>query len=270
MEGRIIVTGASGSMGAAAVEALVAGGHPVVMACRNLAKASDVRDGVFSRHPSAEIDIRQLDLSSMESVRRFAASVKSGSVAALFNNAGVMDRRFRLTRDGLENTMSVNYFGPWLLTNLLLDKLPADARIVNMVSLTCRFAHIDVHSIFPTEKGYGQLRNYSRSKRALLSFSQELARRHPLLRVNVADPGIVASNMIDLGRWFDPLADALFKPFCKKPAQGVAPALAAIRSDVGMQCFKGSGSGAIAGRFIDPALDSGLWEATAKFFEEGK
>ena len=264
MNGRILITGATGSMGSAAAEILAGQGFPVLMACRNLDKAAAVRAAILSRIPQADLEIRQLDLSSLASVRAFADSVEPGSVSALFNNAGIISKGYSTTRDGFENTLSVNYFGPWLLTQLLLDKLPADARIVNMVSLTCRFVHIDETSLCPGEKAFRQLGTYGCAKRALLSFSLELARRYPSLYVNLADPGVVASNMIDLGHWYDPLADILFKPFCKKPANGVRPALRALASKEKNRYFVGKGSRAMPQRYIDPSLDRRLWEATER------
>ena len=264
MNGRIIVTGATGSMGAAAVEALAAQGQSVLMACRNLDKAAAVRDAVLSRVPEADIVVRQLDLASLASVRLFVESLGDEPVQALFNNAGVISKAYSTTLDGYENTFSVNYFGPWLLTRLLLPKLPSDARIVNMVSLTCRYASLDETKLLPTQRQFHQLRTYALAKRALLSFSLELARRYPALRVNLADPGIVASNMIDLGHWYDKLADVLFKPLCKTPKAGVAPALRALAAAEGNRYYVGKGSRAIPARYQDPALDKRIWEATER------
>ena len=262
MNGRIIVTGATGSMGSAAVEALAKQGIPVLMACRNLKKAEAVRDRIHDRVPQADLEIRALDLASQASVRRFAEGVENGSVSAIFNNAGVISKVYSITEDGFENTFAVNYFGPWLLTRLLLPKLPEDAHIVNMVSLTCRFAKIDPATFQPSREKFRQLDTYACAKRALLSFTMELSRRHPSLIVNLADPGIVASDMIDLGHGYDPLADVLFKPFCKTPKAGVQPALRALASREGNRYFVGKGDRAIARRYEDPALDARLWTAT--------
>ena len=264
MSGWTIVTGATGAMGAAAVEALAAEGRAVLMACRNRAKAEAVRSGILARIPDARLEIGELDLSSLASVRQFASGIEPGSVTALFNNAGTISRAFGLTGDGLENTFAVNYFGPWLLTRLLAGKMPAGSRIVNMVSLTCRFVRIGTDSLRPEQKDFSQLGTYARSKRALLSFSQELARRHPDLRINVSDPGIVASNMIDLGHWYDPLADALFKPFCKRPEAGVRPALNALSADMSGHYFVGRSQHPIPRRYYTPHLDIALWSATRK------
>lgn len=264
MKGRVIVTGATGSMGSAAAEALASQGIPILMACRNLEKAAAVREDILHRVPDAELEIKPLDLASMASVRVFAEGVEAGSVVALFNNAGVISKGFHLTEDGFENTFSVNYFGPWLLTLLLLPKLPQDAHIVNMVSLTCRFVSLDEAFLQPTEKEFSQLGTYARAKRALLSFSLELARRYPDLHINLADPGIVASDMIDLGHWYDPLADALFKPLCKSPQAGVRPALRALVEEKHNRYYVGEKSKDIPRRYIDPSLDERIWEETER------
>lgn len=262
MNGRVIVTGATGSMGAAAVEAFAATGRPVLMACRNLEKAAAVQADILSRIPQADLAVRQLDLASLSSVRAFADGIAPGSVTALFNNAGVISRSYSVTADGFENTFSVNYFGPRLLTLLLLPKMPEEANIVNMVSLTCRFAALSEATLQPSARDFSQLGTYARAKRALLSFSLELARRHPSLRVNLADPGIVASNMIDLGHWYDPLADVLFKPLCKSPKTGVRPALRALSATEGNRYYVGKASREIPRRYLDPALDARIWAAT--------
>lgn len=264
MSGRIIVTGATGSMGAAAATSLACRGIPVLMACRNLEKAAAVRADILLRVPGADIEVRPLNLASMASVRSFAESVEPGSAVALFNNAGVISKGFCLTEDGFENTFSVNYFGPWLLTQLLLPKLPQDAHVVNMVSLTCRFVSLDEAILQPGEKEFSQLGTYARAKRALLSFSLELARRHPDLHVNLADPGIVASDMIDLGHWYDPLADILFKPWCKSPQAGVRPALRALAEGTRTRYYVGGKSRDIPDRYIDPSMDERIWAETRR------
>lgn len=264
MSAKIIVTGASGSMGAVAAEALARQGHVVVMACRNPEKAAAVRADILSRVPGAFLEIRQLELSSMASVRDFAAGFSPGEITALFNNAGVISRAYALTSDGLEHTFAVNYFGPFLLTSLLLPCLKPEAHVVNMVSLTCRFVRVDEASLCPSEKDFSQLGTYARSKLALLHFSQELARRHPELCVNVADPGVVNSGIISMGRWFDPLADVLFRPLIKSPEKGAIPPLAALASPARGRYFVGTRSKEIPACYRDADLQGRLWEATER------
>ena len=229
-------------MGAAATLALASQGQSILMACRNIEKAGAIRDRILARLPDAEIEIKHLDLSSMCSVCEFVNELGTVPVVALFNNAGTISRGYSLTSDGLENTFAVNYFGPYLLTRLLVPKMNQDARIVNMVSLTCRFVSVDENSLRPESKDFSQLGTYARSK--------------------LAFPGIVNSNMISMGRWFDPLADRLFRPLCKSPERGVQPALAALSSPEKNRLFVGNRCKRIPARFSDPVLDLRLWQET--------
>ena len=142
-----------------------------------------------------------------------------------------------------------------------------EARIVNMVSLTCRYVSVDESSLCPAPGDFSQLGTYARAKLAMLRFSMELARRCPQLRINLADPGIVNSNMISMGRWFDPLADILFRPFCKSPQKGAGPALAALSSPERNRYFVGKRCITIPSRFQDPDLDLRLWNETEKIIQ---
>ena len=262
MEGYTIVTGATGGMGAAAVEALVSRGRPVLLACRNAAKAKALRDRLHKLYPNASIQFEQLDLSSMASVQKFSDAVPDG-IAGLFNNAGTMSRSgFVLTTDCLESTFAVNYFGPWLLTTLLLQKMAPGAAVVNMVSLSCKYVRFSEESLQASAEGFTQLGSYAASKRALISFTCELARRRPDLRVNMADPGIVGTDILNLGRWFDPLQRVIFKPFCKRPSQGVKPALSALDAHCSGRYFVGRASRPLPRRYDNPGLDRRVWDTT--------
>lgn len=262
MNGRIIVTGATGGIGSAVTEALASRGCSVVMACRNAGKAEALRDRILAAHPQARLEVRPLDLSSLASVRAFAEGLGDERVAALLNNAGTISRHYCLTPDGLERTFCVNYFAPFLLTGLLLPRMEADAHVVNMVSLSCRYVKVTEALLNPAEKDFSQLGTYARSKLALLHFSQELARRYPDLHVNLADPGIVDSGIISLGRWFDPLTDVIFRPLIKSPEKGAIPPLGALFSPERNRYFVGKGSRAIPERYRDPDLERRLWEVT--------
>ena len=261
--GSIIVTGASGSMGKAAVKALALKGRSVTMACRNLQKGEAARQEILAQAPGAAIGLLPLDLGSLRSVRAFAAAVKGSAPAGLLNNAGTMPARFSLTEDGLEQTVGVNYVGPYLLTRLLLDKFAPGAHIVNVVSLTAKYAKIDEDFLHKGPEDFHQLQTYATSKLALMLFSIELAKRTSL-HVNMSDPGIVASDMIDLGRWFDPLADIFFKPFCKRPEQGAVPALAALETGATAKLFKRNKCLDLQKRYLNNPLAGLLWQQTAQ------
>lgn len=242
MEGSIIVTGATGGMGSVAVRSLAAQGRPVIMACRNLQKAAVLRKDILQDFPDAEIRLRMLDLSSLDSVREFARAMEGLPVTALFNNAGVICRNYSQTDDGLERSFAVNFFGPYLLMRLLQPQLPAGSHIVNMVSLTWRFVRVTPDDLFPEAREFSQLGSYSRAKRALLLATMNVAQEAPGVVFQVADPGIVNTGMLSMGRWFDPLADVLFRPFTNSPAKGVSPALAALQSEGELRYYVGKTS----------------------------
>lgn len=227
MKRTIVITGASGSMGASATETLASGGWRVIMACRNLQKAENIRNNILSAHPGAEVELRLLDLSSLDSVRAFSKSLSKEHIDVLFNNAGSICRDYELTQDNWEKTFQVNFIGPALLTSLLGKQLD---KVVSMVSLTCSLVKIRKGYKGDTEAEFSQLGAYARAKLAMLLFTLEFGSRNGI-SVSLSDPGIVNSNMISMGRWFDPLADIFFRPFCASPQKGVSPALAAILSN---------------------------------------
>jgi len=256
----VIITGASGSVGKASVEAMAAKGWHVIMACRNMQKGEDVRQQILKNLPEASLELAKLEMESRDSIREFAASMEGRQIDALFNNAGIMNRHFTRTADGIEKSFAVNYLAPILLTTLLLPYMKADARVVNMVSLTTKFASLDINWQEWDEKHFGQLSTYGSSKLAFLYYSIALAKHYPQLHVNVADPGIVNSNMISMKRWYDPLADIFFRPFIKTPEQGAVPGIAALQTDEYTKYFVGKKVKAIPSRFMNNKLVDQLWE----------
>lgn len=268
-----VVTGASGSMGAEAVKRLASEGATVIMACRNMDKGIAVRNKIAAQFPNAQLVVKHVELGSQQSIRHFVSELQEYLhqegvlLDGLFNNAGVINRNYEKNDDGLEKTVAVNYVAPVLLTRLLLPSIAPQGNIVNMVSLTCRFGKIDKHFFHKEAQAFGQLSTYANTKLALLLFSIGLARHSKALgcetlHINVADPGVVNSNMITMGRWFDPLADLLFRPFCSSPSKGVTPALRALSSSEQLSYFVGNKQHPIDKRYLDHPLIEWLWNET--------
>lgn len=278
-ETTIIITGASGAMGSAAVKAMAREGYGIIMACRNLEKGAGVRESILREIPDARLEVLHLDLASLASVRAFADAIAGrcaeGMVlGGLFNNAGIINRYFKVTEDGYENTMATNFIGPSTLTEALLPHFVQGAHIVSMVSLTCGMTRLGQDFLTPRKEDFHQLRTYAKSKLALLLYSLSLSERvSGRVFVNLADPGIVNSNMISMGRWFDPLADVLFRPFCKSPENGVAPAVRALLADKHQRFFIGnpkpgshrSGDRSIPMRYWRMLKDQGIRFCCSKF-----
>lgn len=201
------------------------------MACYRPEKAEKVKDMLVRDTGNPHIEVLGVDLSSLASVAAFAEILlkRGDAVGLLMNNAGTMETERRITEDGLERTVSVNYVAPYLLTRKLLPLMGEGSRIVNMVSCTYAIGHLDFPDFFLRGRrgGFWRIPIYSNTKLALTLFTINLAARirERGIVVNAADPGVVSTNIITMHMWFDPLTDIFFRPFIRTPKQGAATAI---------------------------------------------
>lgn len=227
----VIVTGATGAIGREICRKLCTENRYVelVLACRNMAKAEKLADSLRKEYPQAVVGTLELDLADRRSVERAASSLRRESIAGLINNAGVMNREYRQAPGGGELTVAVNYEHTRLLTELLLPMMQSGASIVFTTSLT-RFMRRRGAAAEVDERSFSQLGTYGLSKRLITDYAASLAERlkDRDIRVNCADPGIVDSGMITMHRWFDRLADLVFRPFIRSPRDGAIPAMRAF------------------------------------------
>jgi len=196
----VIVTGATSGIGLETARAIAGKGHRVIMACRNLERATALAQKFVLEMENPEIYPLFLDLASIESIEGFSREFKASfdKLDILINNAGLFcDRRAR-TREGFEMTMGVNFLGHLLLTRLLLPSLIAapGARIINVSSRAGLFARIKPGPEIFTNEIYG-FKAYSRSKLAQLFFTIDLARelQDKGVTVNALAPGRVATGI---------------------------------------------------------------------------
>lgn len=229
-----IITGADGGMGTEITRAVAMSGYRIIMACYRPQKAEGVRQMLIRETGNSSLEVLGVDMSSLSSVASFADTIiKRGEpLHLLMNNAGTMATERRVTEDGLERTVSVNYVGPYLLTRKLLPLMGAGSRIINMVSCTYAVGRLDFPDFFlHGKKGcFWRIPIYSNTKLALTLFTIDLANRTKDrgIVVNAADPGIVSTNIIRMNMWFDPLTDILFRPFIRSPHQGAATAISLL------------------------------------------
>jgi len=175
-----IVTGSNSGIGFETARVLAGKGATVVMACRNLEKANPKADEIRAAHPSADVEVMQLDLSDLDSVQRFADAFRSkhSRLDLLINNAGIMVPPHGKTTQGFETQFGVNHLGHFALTGSLLDLLTntPGARIVTVSSVAHLMGKIDFADL-NWEKGYKAQAAYGQSKLANLLFTYELQRR---------------------------------------------------------------------------------------------
>ena len=149
------------------------------------------------------VECRQLDLSSLASVRQFATGILDGhmSVDILINNAGVMRCPYWKTEDGFEMQFGVNHLGHFLLTNLLLDRIKESpgARIVNVSSKAyLRVPEgLDFDDLNSENKEYNPAKAYGHSKLANIYFTRSLADRlkDTDVIVNCLHPGVIWTEL---------------------------------------------------------------------------
>ncbi|XP_029464025.1 WW domain-containing oxidoreductase [Rhinatrema bivittatum] len=231
----VIVTGANSGIGFETARSLALHGALVVLACRNVARATEAMRKILDEWHKAKVEAMTLDLSSLRSVQRFAEAFKAKNLPLhiLICNAGVFASPWTLTADDLESTFQVNYLGHFHLVQLLQDVLrqSAPARVVMVSSESHRFTDIkdtsgklDLNLLSPSKSEYWGMLAYNRSKLCNILFSNELNRRLSPYGVtsNAVHPGNMMYSALHRNWWVYTLLFTLARPFTKSMQQGAA------------------------------------------------
>ena len=184
LSGKIVcITGANSGLGLEAARNLVGAGAHVIMACRNVAKAEAAAQGLRlgASVGSGSVEVRQLDLASLASVRQFSEQLLADGIEldGLMNNAGLMGLDQSRTEDGFETQIGVNHLGHFALTGLLLPSLMKrpNSRIVNVSSMGHIPGKIHLDDLMCDRRRYSRWGAYFQSKLANILFTNELERR---------------------------------------------------------------------------------------------
>ncbi len=195
-----IVTGASSGIGLHTALGLARTGMRVVMVGRDRDRTEAARRFVSDRVRGAQVETALADFASLAELRRLAAEILAAHdrLDLLVNNAGLFSPKFQRSADGYELTFAVNHLAPFLLTNLLLDRLKSSvpARIVTVASRAHRGNRIDLATIAGPQD-WTMLKSYGRSKLCNILFTRELARRLQGSGVVAValHPGVVATGL---------------------------------------------------------------------------
>jgi NAD(P)-dependent dehydrogenase (short-subunit alcohol dehydrogenase family) len=226
MSGEVcVVTGATSGIGKATAAALAGRGAQVVLISRDRdrgeAAAAELTVG---NGPAPRLEIA--DLASLGQVRTLADRLGAlERIDVLINNAGLMAGQRRVTEDGFDEVFAVNHLAPFLLTNLLLDKLAAagPARVITVTSDAHTAARLDLADL-QLEHGWQSWRAYANSKLANILFTRELARRleGSAVTANCAHPGLVRTRFGRQARLPIRAAVTLARPFMLSPRRGAA------------------------------------------------
>jgi NAD(P)-dependent dehydrogenase (short-subunit alcohol dehydrogenase family) len=227
MTGRaVLVTGGTGGIGKATATGLARLGARVGITGRDKARAQAAAEDIRAASGNPAVDAYAADMSAQAQVRHLAQEVLDAypRLDVLVNNVGGFWNTRRVTADGLEHTFALNHLAPFLLTNLLLDRLRASApaRIVTVSSGAQTLGRIEFDDLMGERSWSGQ-RAYNQSKLANVMFTYELARRLDGTGVTatVLHPGVVntafaADDPAGWQRVFLPV----MRPFLKTPERG--------------------------------------------------
>ncbi len=188
----ILITGATDGLGRATAVALADKGHTIIAHGRNGEKLDALKAEI-----GTNVSTVMADMSNLSQVAAMADMLKQAHnrIDVVINNAGVLKTPQTQTPEGLDVRFVVNTFAPALLSNLLLDVVPNDGRLVHLSSAAQ--APVDLDAL----KGQQTLQDmeaYAQSKLALTMWSQDFAARHPDGPVSVAvNPGsLLATKMV--------------------------------------------------------------------------
>lgn len=234
--GRVaIVTGSNTGLGFDTARVLAQKGARVVLAVRDVKKGMAAAERIRAHAPGADLDVQELDLGSLASVRVAAAALRAEHprIDLLINNAGVMIPPKSLTPEGFELQFGTNHLGHFALTGLLLDRLldVPGSRVVIVGSLAHKAGRINFDDL-QWERRYSRAAAYAQSKLATLMFGYELHRRLAAASSDTiavcAHPGYTNSELMrNAWKPLQPLI-AFGSPWVgQTPAQGALPQLRA-------------------------------------------
>ena len=228
-----LITGATAGIGRETAIGLARAGYRVILAGRDRRRLEQAQRSVTERAGSTDVETALADFAILATVRAMAADVlaRHDRLDLLVNNAGAIVPHFARSADGYEMTVAVNHLAPFLLTNLLIERLRSSAqegftaRIVTVASQAHRGARIDPADL-SSERDWSPLKAYGRSKLCNILFTRALARRLDGSGVTACclHPGVIATAIGDRAGLAG-LGWRLVKPFLATPEKGAATTL---------------------------------------------
>ena len=230
-----LVTGSTSGIGKEIAVGLAKMKANIILVGRNKAKCQAALEEI-SRNVSISTNENRVsyllaDLSSQASIHQLANKFLESyeSLDILVNNAGVFLSRRVTTVDKIEYTFAVNHLAPFLLTNLLFERIKASSpsRIITTSSVAHRGAYINFDNLQFERGRYNGVEAYRQSKLANILFTKELARRSRGSGVtsNCFHPGGVRTNLVQSNPWYYRLIWAIINPFLVSPKKGADTAI---------------------------------------------
>jgi NAD(P)-dependent dehydrogenase (short-subunit alcohol dehydrogenase family) len=263
----VVITGATGAIGSATAAMLVRRGARVVV----LARPSDRFDALIKKLGGEEKRVAgvPVDLSSLASVRSAAKEISRTveHVDALLNIAGTFSSEYRKTKEGFEVMLATNHLGPFLLTNLLRDRLVGRGRVITVTAPSS--TRVDMGRLMD-KKAFSALDTFGATKAANLLFTFELARRAKRweVRANACHPGLVRSDLMREAWGPIRIATRIVSGPPHRAAEDLADlAISPAHEGTTGWLFKGTKRIDPPKSTADQAAQSALWVRTAELVE---
>lgn len=264
----VLLTGATRGIGRAAAIDFAQQGVEVAIVGRESERVRAVAQEAKAAVAGAIIHEHVADLMLMADVRRLAQEVRDRyeRIDVLANNAGALFASRQETSEGLERTFALNHLAPFLLTNLLRDRL-VGGRVVTTASDAHKSGRLNLEDL-QSEQSYSAMRVYGTSKLCNILFTRELAKRAPELHANCFHPGVVRTGFgkNENGIW--KVLTTIGAPFFRSPQRGARSLLWLSLSEQ---------TAALTGEYIedekvvapsaqaqDETFAEGLWERSAE------
>jgi NAD(P)-dependent dehydrogenase (short-subunit alcohol dehydrogenase family) len=219
----VILTGATRGIGRAAALELARRGAELALVGRDAERVEETASEAAVVADGVPVHRYVADLSRLDEVRHLAAELlaRHRRIDVLANNAGAMFTSRHLTDDGFEQTFALNHLSPFLLTNLLLERLAESAgRVVTTASDAHRGGRLDLDDIDAERTRYRPGRAYATSKLCNVLFTRELQRRRPDLAVNCFHPGVIRTGFGKNDGLLSRLSMTAIGPFLRSPEKG--------------------------------------------------
>ncbi|KAL7636576.1 UNVERIFIED_CONTAM: hypothetical protein RMT77_013353 [Armadillidium vulgare] len=251
---------------------LASRGARVVLACKDVNNGEALKDEIILRTRNENLAVCHLDFSDLYSVRKFAEEIlrKEARIDILINNTGENFLRRRLTNEGFEMTICTNYFGPFLLTNLLLSKMlsTGKCRIINVSSVAHKFFHLNLDDVHFKKRRYNIWAGFCQASLCSLLFTKELFRRlvGKGVTANTLHTGFVSGEVLTEKSILSSFLNAIGSVIFKTPYLGaqsiihlaVSEKLERVTGEYFIDCKIDEPSK----KALDPRLARQLWEFT--------
>jgi NAD(P)-dependent dehydrogenase (short-subunit alcohol dehydrogenase family) len=222
----VVLTGATRGIGRAAALEMAQRGAELAIVGRDRERVGATADEARAVGGGAPVHEHVADLARMDEVRQLAGELLDAHarIDVLVNNAGAMFTTRHITPDGYEQTFALNHLAPFLLTNLLLDRLvAANARVVTTASDAHRAGVLDLDDLQSERRRFRQFSVYGMTKLCNILFTRELQRRHPALIANCAHPGTIRTGFGKNDGLLTRVGLTVAAPLLRSPKAGARP-----------------------------------------------